>query len=425
MFRFRRSTARCVFAGLWFLALMSTAGAQDAALGIPSNAPGASLLVPYFEVDLDPDGERTTLISIRATSPDPGLTHMTIWSDLGVPVISFSIYLTGYDEQSINLRDILVDGLLPQTAPITNDPADVISPQGRFSGDTSFPNCSSLLPPPDLNPFTRAHITSGLTGEISPFNGLCYGRDHGDDIARGYVTIDTVAECATQFPVDPGYFIQGGVGIATNDNVLRGEFMLVDPSTERLGESDLRFLPAVLLRASGSATATSTPGNPTFYGFSNSGFAEDNREALPSRWRAPIDGASDLVVWRGPESTRNPFTCGVAPAFEFDPGTDRTVVSPRGNGETLGPPADSPFPLVAQRVFLGRDTPDAVTGFQIKPAGFRFNAEHSGANSNLADPTYQQALIITLGLPSGLPAGQYSSDAVPLQSAYDNPNFAN
>ncbi len=418
MVHVRLPESRWLLAGICFWVLASTAGLadQDPAPGIPSNAPGATLLVPYFEVDLDaPDG-RTTLISLRATSPEPALTHMTIWSDLGVPVLSFSIYLTGYDEQSLNMRDILVGGVLPQTAPNGFD-----SPVGDFSNaGPAPPACNSVLPPPNLNALTLNYLTGALTGNASPPFGLCFGQPYGDNIARGYVTIDVVSFCPQDFPGDPGYFISGGVGIASNDNVLRGEFMLADLS----GSGELQFLPAVSLRAL-SDSATTTPGNPTFYGSLNFFDASDNREALPSRWRAPIDGPTDLIVWRGPRVPRNPFQCGTADLLSFEPGADRTVVSPRGNGEMLGLPADSPFPIVAQRVSLGRNSDFADTGFQIKPSGLLFNAEHSGEPNFQADQNYQQALIMSLGFPSGLPAGHYSSNAVPLQSAYDNPNFAN
>lgn len=419
MFRFPRSRACYFIAGIFLCALIQMSSAQDndAALGVPSNAPGATLLIPYFEVDLNPEGTRTTLISLRAVSPEPALTHMTIWTDVGVPILSFSIYLTGYDEQSINLRDILVGGNLPQTAPV-----DFISPQGPYSANPlSFPNCGSLLPPPVLSSLTLSRLTAALTGNVDPTSGICWGSNYGDGVARGYVTVDVVTECAAISPTDPGYFISGGNGIAKNDNVLRGEFMLVDPPGVTQGLSELRFLPAVSLRASSSSALTSTPGTPTFYGFVNNYDASDNREALPSRWRAPIDGPTDLVVWRGPRNPRQPFFCGIDRSdYSFAAETDRIVVSPRGNGETLGASADSPFPLVTQRVRAG-GTPNAFfdASFQIKPAGLLFNAEHAGAINSQTDQEYQQALIMSLNTPGGLPVGHYSSNAVPLQSAYE------
>jgi len=45
----------------------------------------------------------------------------------------------------------------------------------------------------------------------------------GDNIARGYITVDTVNSCTLLFPGDTGYFATGGTGIATNQNVLWGD----------------------------------------------------------------------------------------------------------------------------------------------------------------------------------------------------------
>src|SRR5512134_1277002 len=80
-----------------------------AELGTIDNTAGATLLLPYFEVDLaDPIG-MTTLFSIIAsgefgTPPNQfpsaasaGVAHVTLWTDLGIPTFAFDIYLTGFD----------------------------------------------------------------------------------------------------------------------------------------------------------------------------------------------------------------------------------------------------------------------------------------------------------------------------------------
>lgn len=93
--------------------------------------PAATLLLPYFEVDLaDPQG-RTTLFSVNNATPAAALTEVVLWSDLGVPTLSFQIYLTGYDVQTVNLRDIFATGTLPRTADRAQDPQDDISQIGR------------------------------------------------------------------------------------------------------------------------------------------------------------------------------------------------------------------------------------------------------------------------------------------------------
>ena len=92
----------------------------------------------------------TTLFSVNNASATAVLAHVVVWSDLSVPVLDFNIYLTGYDVQTINLRDILVNGSLPRTASDGQDPQDTISPQGDFSQDINFASCTGQLPPPAL-----------------------------------------------------------------------------------------------------------------------------------------------------------------------------------------------------------------------------------------------------------------------------------
>ncbi|HEV7516602.1 MAG TPA: hypothetical protein VGR07_09915, partial [Thermoanaerobaculia bacterium] len=87
------------------------------------DVPGATLLLPYFEVDLANPNGVTTLFSINNASAVAVLAHVVVWSDLSVPVLDFNVYLTGYDVQSINLRDVL-KGNLPQTASAGQDPSD-------------------------------------------------------------------------------------------------------------------------------------------------------------------------------------------------------------------------------------------------------------------------------------------------------------
>src|ERR1700719_2623576 len=113
---------------LLFSALLAALG-QPLHLGVASAAvchgervPAATLLLPYFEVSLDDPNGLTTLFSINNAAAAAVLAHVAIWSDLSVPVVNFNVYLTGYDVQTINLRDIVVYGHLPQTASAGQDP---------------------------------------------------------------------------------------------------------------------------------------------------------------------------------------------------------------------------------------------------------------------------------------------------------------
>ena len=52
----------------------------------------------------------------------------------------------------------------------------------------------------------------------------------------GYITVDVVRDCSgteLRTPLDGSeYFRDGGAGLATNDNVLWGDWFLVDPSND-------------------------------------------------------------------------------------------------------------------------------------------------------------------------------------------------
>src|SRR5436305_5246037 len=157
--------------------------------------PASTLLLPYFEVDLNNPNGLTTLFSINNASATAVLAHVTVWSDLSVPVLDFNVYLTGYDVQTINLRDLLA-GSVPVTASLGQDPTDKISPKGPKSQDVNFASCTGQLPPPPLPPSFLQHLALALTGKGSPlFGGLCSGRNLGDNVARGYITVDTVNNC--------------------------------------------------------------------------------------------------------------------------------------------------------------------------------------------------------------------------------------
>src|SRR5690349_18635666 len=98
---------------LALLGLLALGGQAIAEICTVDDVPAATVLLPYFEVDLDDPNGITTLFSINNASATAVLAHVVVWSDLSVPVLDFNVYLTGYDVQSINLRDILVGGILP------------------------------------------------------------------------------------------------------------------------------------------------------------------------------------------------------------------------------------------------------------------------------------------------------------------------
>jgi hypothetical protein len=306
---------------------VTDARAQD--MPAIKNAPAATLLLPYFEVDLDDAQGMTTLFSVNNASATATLTHIVLWSDLGVPVFAFNAYLTGYDVQTYNLRDILT-GTIPRTASAGQDPTNQISPKGTFSQDINFASCSGQLPLPAVPALYTTYLRSALTGGPSGFHaGQCVARNLSTPgIARGYVTVDTVNNCTLRMPGDPGYFGAGGTGDATNQNVLWGDYTYINAS------QDLAYGDA-LVSVSASATnpETSVPGEYTFYGRFTNWTAADNRTPLATnfvtryvgakdfktvekaRRRPFLPAATELVVWRDPKATAAGFTCGSAPAW--------------------------------------------------------------------------------------------------------------
>ena len=75
-------------------------------------APAATLLLPYFEVDLDSqDGERTIFTITNVTNADR-IARVTLWTDWAFPVLTFNVPLTGYGVQSISLYDVLDRGAI-------------------------------------------------------------------------------------------------------------------------------------------------------------------------------------------------------------------------------------------------------------------------------------------------------------------------
>lgn len=300
-------------------------------------APAATLLLPYFEVSLGAPTGITTVLSVNNASFQPVLAKAEIWSDLGVPLFGFNIYLKGFDVQTINLRDILVNGLLPQTGPAP-----------------SFPGCAGVLPPAPIPAGLRTDYHRALTGQSSTLlSGLCAGRRFTDNIARGYITIDTVNNCTLRYQGDPGYF----AGDITHQNVLWGDFFYVDQATGRA-----QGMPLAHIESDPSGAETSTAGSYTFYGAYAGWTAADHREPLPTTFGVRyINGTvgttpttTDLIVWRDPKAMQGPFTCPAAtgrPAW-YPLGQERIEV---GNEDGLHyrMPRKA-FPAVAQRVRVGR-----------------------------------------------------------------------
>lgn len=302
-------------------------GEARAVIGATDVAPAATLLYPHFEVDLANSSGVTTLIGIHNSSATAVLVHVTLWTDLGVPTERFNVYLTGYDTQTWNLRDVFQSGTIPRTASAGQDPADTISNHGTYSQDINFASCAMTdpdvldpfgddgpassygLPPPspfvtsvyrvDLQRVHQGLSSTGLYGNA----GRCLGTARGDGVVRGYLTADATNSCSVEKPTSAGYL----AAVVTFQNVLFGDFLIVNPS-QNFAEGDL----AVHIEAHPSDPATNTDGRYTFYGAFDGGLARNHREALPTKFIAHWLTDSDLISWRDaaqPPPTGG-FVCG-------------------------------------------------------------------------------------------------------------------
>jgi hypothetical protein len=401
-----KTTTQAILSFAAILSIMAVFSGENAAVAQPvfptsskatvSDTAGATLLLPYFEVDLTNPTGMDTIFSINdmgvtayngvnpfVTGSTAVLGHVIIWTDLGVPVFTFNVYLTGYDIQLVDLRSVLT-GTLPATASAGQDPMDTISPKGSISQDINFASCTtgvysapinaySKLPPAALTAAQVANLQQSLTGQASVnVSGMCAGLNHSDNIARGYVTIDTVNNCTSHLPTDAGYLVTGGVGDATDQSQLTGEVFYVDKLHAVARGTNL-----VHIHASGTDPLTSTSGNYTFYGRYVGFDAADNRQPLPTNfgarfvngnftltpvptptspaWGTPPNsfppGSSSLVVWRDSKVAQQYFTCGVLPSWYPLSQEGIMAFDEQEHNQSLGSAVG--FPAAAQTVPVG------------------------------------------------------------------------
>ena len=310
---------------LLMLGLPATA---SAVIGTLDPVPAATVLIPYFEADLAannfPNGRRDTTINVSNATAAAALTSVTVWSDLGVPVVHFNLALAGHGSAAFSLRAVLT-GTLP-------------------SSSAASPTCVGHLPPPAPSAGTLTSWKNALSGlPASLFASKCVGRLIDDRFVRGYVTIDVVKSCADTTPADASYFM----GLAADDNVLLATFSTLE-GDDNSSSGEL----AVHLEASSSSPATTTSGQATFYGRVLGWSAKDHREPLATHWHATVvANDSELIVWRDPQKPGAAFTCGTPPA----PLAQETLVAFDTDGQPMDLKASRAVGAVAQAVPVGPD----------------------------------------------------------------------
>ncbi len=385
----RQATLFLTLAGLSMHAIPATA--EMCAL---DPVPAATLLLPYFEVDLAaaPGDGVNTVFTLHNALPSPTIAHVSLWTDWSQPTLNFDVFLTGYDQQTVNLYDVLALGNLPVTADeqadqgqdggrvadptsLCDGTVDSCSPHGTHpSWDGSFDgsgisvdgvtDCINYFPffvNPLLAGIRLAEMQASHTGQ--PIDGSCFGADHGDNIARGYVTIDNTNACSLIFPYYPGYFSDGvDPGLASNVNQLWGDWYFVDPDNIW----SLSLDPLVHVEADDAFDASSTPTGYTFYGRYAAG-GLDRREPLGTAFgygNLPPVLFTDVVVWRDSTTVAidgDGFPCGTGPGTGPDwhplAQTEVACFDQRENSVEICTGTEC-FPLESQRVVLGEGTFD-------------------------------------------------------------------
>jgi hypothetical protein len=364
---------------LGLVGLLGLSGASVAAINTIDAVPAATLLLPYFEVDTTAAGGVTTLFSINNASATAVLAHVTVWSDQSVPVLDFDVYLTGYDVQTINMRDILVDGNLPVTASAGQDPKDTISPQGPVSQDINFASCSTMpYTNPKVSASFRAHLNAWLQGNQSPATGNCAGSKTKDGVLRGYVTVDTVNACNLFFPSDWALYAP----FVTDQNVLWGDYFIVN-AEQNFADGD------TLVHIESSPTSF-VAGDHTFYGRYNGALADDSREPLATTWAArylnggAFTGGTDFIVWREANSADSGYSCTLqGPASWYPLEATQIVVFDEQEQPVTAEDCPSGDPTCEQEVTIPNETQRVdVAADLLAPFDFGWvflNLQHNNA----------------------------------------------
>ena len=293
--------------------------------------PAATLLLPYFEVDLTSaagTGE-TTIFTVTNLTNLSQAAQVTLWTDYDYPVMTFNIFLTGYDVQSVNLYDVIRRGRIAPNYGTGFDISDV----GELSGDdvNQIPFDNPLLAeqtcvdlpiqlPVVLITRMQAAFTTGkvLTAGTLPACNTAGGL-HAN--AVGYATIDVVGACRPTLPNNAAYYAD----LIRFDNVLGGDYMQIN------GDEDFaQGAPMVHIRAipegGTAATRSSDPKyavdfDRTFYSrFQNRATPKlDGRQPLPSTFAARwISGGATgfetfYKIWRE-APTASDTACSALPA---------------------------------------------------------------------------------------------------------------
>ena len=264
-----------------------------------SVTPAATLLLPYFEVDLAAAGGETTLFTITNTAALPQAVQITLWTDYDLPVIAFNVYLTGYDVQSINLYDVIANGRIAAGGYDVSPIGELSHGDNRRLREGSCNNLPEVIPAPALARM-RAAFT---TGKLDACNTA--GSAHKNAI--GYATIDVVGACNPRLPTDSTYYRD----LIRFDNVLIGDYLQLNGRENHAQGSPLVHIGAIPEGGMGR----SREGKPkftvnaprTFYSrFQHPSTPKlDARQPLPAVFAARWTDGTFYKIWRERSAPRD------------------------------------------------------------------------------------------------------------------------
>jgi hypothetical protein len=222
---------KTLLACLAVAALLAIASPAFAITCTVDQRPAATLLVPYFQVSVDSNGNvinggsaaLDTIVTIANASSAPMIAHVSVFNQYSELALDFNIALTGFDVQAMRISDV-ISGTLPVTVNSAgHDPCqrgdaivyDGFDPDGFLRVVPATDNLAAT--PLDNHQATTQYpvpaFGSGL-GVIDLLSQDCNGV-RGPN-AVGYITIDHANYCNLSNPVFEAYYLQDAIGMENN-----------------------------------------------------------------------------------------------------------------------------------------------------------------------------------------------------------------
>jgi hypothetical protein len=258
--------------------------------------------------------------------------------------------------QTFNLRDLLA-GKLPATGPEASNTGSLSETGTLFAG---CGGSGAAGVSPQLSAADTAWLRAAHTGQpvaTSPTAQCTGSGSSGLNVATGYITVDAVNRCSpptvgtlVNTPANGTYFAARGTGLASDENVLWGDYTYVNPQRNTSNGGT-----AVALVADPDLL---TAGTYTFYGRYVGFDGRDNRIPLSSLYYAryvnggTFSGGTDLIVWRdNRRSSAAPGGCGTAPSWSPLGEMQLVTFDEEENPREIA--NSNAFPLTTQKVHVG------------------------------------------------------------------------